>query len=121
MFALIIPLHTPTPTDSTSSISPFLAPSPSFPLSYTHKHTHTHTPTHTHTHTHPHKHTPTHTHLCHKVIVEQLEGGELLVHALGVFCLLFLHNLPARLNHRLYLHLHVTQHLIQSLHTHRTT
>lgn len=48
-------------------------------------------------------------------IVEQFKSSKLLVHGLGVLCLLFLHNLAACFYHRLHLQLHLTQQLVQFL------
>lgn len=54
--------------------------------------------------------------LCPQVIVEQFERSELIVHGLGVLRLLFLHDLPPRLYHRLHLKLHLTQQFVEFLH-----
>ena len=51
-----------------------------------------------------------------QVVVQQLQGRQLLVHGLGVLRLLLLHDLPARLDHSLHLQLHLTQQLVQFLH-----
>lgn len=50
-----------------------------------------------------------------QVVVQQLEGRELLVHRLRVFRLLLLHDLPPCFDHRLHLQLDLAEQLVEFL------